>query len=696
LLPLLGISLFSYFIAKQRITEDRIVLYLEQIADDIADTIQLTLLEKKEETVSMTLYGEFRDYLTGDLQEPPRLLLDKLVLVHEVYDLIGLFDVDGRLLLLNRINRHSTANLVQYLDERSIEQLEGESLLDYTPDGSWLQKVRASRFGYIDWHSSPLVNELYNYFDADIARQYCIGFAAPILDERNVVVGGVVAFMNWEFIQEILDKVEEDLETRSLSSGYAFLFGNDQNTIIGHKYRRNRNYPFQRMDDPTVLVNNYGTRLVEDLSLDNLHNAVVDNAPFFEYEYPPGQPKISGLAGIDHEFFHWMCGVGINDEDIFAPVQELRTILIWVSSVSALVIVLLTFSVARRITVPLKKLTLGAQVIAKGDYSQRVEVSGKDEIGTLARSFNEMAASLQERSQALIDLNRSLEEKVSERTRELEATNEEVKKAYQELKETQFQLVQSEKMASLGQLVAGIAHEIKNPLNFVYGNTEFLKQYVEKMVSLVKLYEAELEQVGSNSKEIEAFKQQIHYEFMVEDLNTLIDNFEEGARRIHSIISDLRTFSRMDSDDFRKINIHDPIELSLNLLQNEYKGRITIHKDYSELPQVSCHSGKISQVFMNLLSNACQAINGEGEIWIRTRPNNSYVCIEIEDTGSGIEEGDLERIFEPFFTTKTVGKGTGLGLSISYAIVEQHDGRIEVDSKIGKGTTFRVLLPVSQ
>src|SRR5690606_15264969 len=288
LLPLLGISLFSYFIAKQRITEDRIVLYLEQIADDIADTIQLTLLEKKEETVSMTLYGEFRDYLTGDLQEPPRLLLDKLVLVHEVYDLIGLFDVDGRLLLLNRINRHSTANLVQYLDERSIEQLEGESLLDYTPDGSWLQKVRASRFGYIDWHSSPLVNELYNYFDADIARQYCIGFAAPILDERNVVVGGVVAFMNWEFIQEILDKVEEDLETRSLSSGYAFLFGNDQNTIIGHKYRRNRNYPFQRMDDPTVLVNNYGTRLVEDLSLDNLHNAVVDNAPFFEYEYPPG------------------------------------------------------------------------------------------------------------------------------------------------------------------------------------------------------------------------------------------------------------------------------------------------------------------------------------------------------------------------------------------------------------------------
>src|SRR5690606_20205863 len=219
---------------------------------------------------------------------------------------------------------------------------------------------------------------------------YCIGFAAPILDERNVVVGGVVAFMNWEFIQEILDKVEEDLETRSLSSGYAFLFGNDQNTIIGHKYRRNRNYPFQRMDDPTVLVNNYGTRLVEDLSLDNLHNAVVDNAPFFEYEYPPGQPKISGLAGIDHEFFHWMCGVGINDEDIFAPVQELRTILIWVSSVSALVIVLLTFSVARRITVPLKKLTLGAQVIAKGDYSQRVEVSGKDEIGTLARSFNEM------------------------------------------------------------------------------------------------------------------------------------------------------------------------------------------------------------------------------------------------------------------------------------------------------------------
>ena len=356
--------------------------------------------------------------------------------------------------------------------------------------------------------------------------------------------------------------------------------------------------------------------------------------------------------------------------------------------------VLLTYSVARRITIPLKTLKLGASVIAGGDLSQRVEVSSRDEIGELANTFNEMAGSLEERSQALLELNKKLEEKVRERTHELEKKTHQVQSAYQELKQTQVQLIQSEKMASLGQLVAGIAHEIKNPLNFIYGNTDFLKTYVRNMKKVIQLYENQGVDRPELSTEIALFKEEINYAFMVEDLDTLIRNFEDGAMRINAIIGDLKTFSRMDSDKSQSVNIRDPINLALNILHNEYRDRISIHLDYGDVPRVECHPGRISQVFMNLLANACQAIRGEGDVWIRAFSHNGEVVVEIEDNGTGIQAGHLSKVFEPFFTTKSVGEGTGLGLSISYGIVQQHRGTIEVESEEEEGTTFRVKLPL--
>ena len=696
LLPLIGISVFSYFVAKERITQDRIVLYLQQIAAEVADAIQLTILERKEETVSMTLYGEFRDYLTGRRKEPPVLLLDKLVVVHQVYDLIVLFDVEGRLVATNSIDRNSTEDIIEYLNQKELEGLKGQSLLRYTPTSDWLQQVRSGRFGYIDWHSSPLVHKLYRYLDNDIAKQYSIGFASPILDDRGVVIGGVLALMNWEFIQEILDKVEDDLKERSLGSGYAFLFGRDQNTIIGHKYRRNRKYASLDEREVPVAVDNYGKRLVEDLGLTGLRKAVEEQRPYFEYEYPPGTRKISGLSMLNHEYFSWVVGVGINDDDIFAPVRQLKMILISAASFTIVLVVFLTFAIARRITIPLNKLNESAKVIAGGDLSQRVALSGRDEISQLSRSFNEMAGSLEQRSQELLELNRRLEEKVKERTRELEAANQQMERAYHELKETQFQLVQSEKMASLGQLVAGIAHEIKNPLNFIYGNTEFLKQYVEQLRGLVALYESRAVLSEADRAEVSRFKDQVNYAFLQEDLETLIHNFEEGAKRIHAIISDLRTFSRMESDDFRAVNLHESIDLALGLLQNEYRGRIEIIKDYGTLPSVECHPGRLNQVFMNLLLNACQAIRGEGTIRIQTEQAGDTVIIRIRDDGEGIEPAELDKIFEPFFTTKPVGKGTGLGLSVSYAIIQQHRGSIEVSSDVGMGTEFTIRLPIKR
>lgn len=691
LIPLVWISLFSYRVAERRITEDRIVLYLEQMARDVSSTIRLTLLEKREETISMGLHREFRDYLVRRTAPAPQKLLDQLLVIHEVYDVLALFDVTGRVVLTNGIDRN---RIDQALDAAALRALAGQSLVQYTPDSSWLQQVRSGRFAYLDWHRSSLVHRLYDYRNEDIARHYSIGFAAPILDHRGIVVGGILALMNWEYIQEILDKVEEDLEERALVSGYAFLFGGDRNTIVGHKYRQNRSYHQVDLNDLALAINNYGTRLVEDHKLVDLQGAVREGWTHFEYEYPAGTRKISGLAPVEHEFFHWACGVGINNDEIFAPVQDLKEVLIWTASISALLVAGLTYLVARGITIPLKKLTATAGVIAAGDFSQRVQVRGRDEIGELARTFNEMARSLEERTRDLLELTRRLEEKVTERTRELEDANREMQKAYQDLQDTQVQLVQSEKMASLGQLVAGIGHEIKNPLNFIYGNTDFLKKYVDSLKRLLAFYESHARLSEERHQDLEALKEEVNYAFVMEDLETLIRNFEEGAARIHAIIADLRTFSRLESEDqFQPADIHEPLELALNLLQNEYRDRIRIHREYGQLPPVHCHAGKLSQVFMNLLSNACQAISGEGDIWIRTFPRDGFVVIEVEDNGVGIESQHLDKVFEPFFTTKPVGQGTGLGLSISYGIIQQHRGKIEVTSEKGRGTRFRVELP---
>ena len=689
-LILIAVSFFSYFQAKGHITEDRTVLYVEQIARDIADIIQLTLLEKEEEVKAMVLFGRLGAYLRDRSAHRPQLLLNQLVEVHEVYDLICLFDLDGRLVLTNSIDRNRTSPS-QPLDPGRLRKLEGASLLPYTKDSSWLEETRRGEIGFLDWHLSSLIQPLYQYQDDDSARQYSIGFAYPVRDESGEIIGGLLALMNWDSIQEILDKVEEDLEKRSLPSGYAFMWGRDVNTVIGHKYRSNRSY--SNREDVSDRQN-YGSRLIEDHKLYELQEAVAGGATNYSYEYPKGTPKISGMARVNHEFFRWICGVGIDEEDIFAPVQDLKNILLWFVSVATVLVALLTYSIARRIAVPLKELTRSARIIADGDLNQRVEVSSQDEVGNLAKTFNEMAQSLQDRSVALQELNRRLEEKVDERTRALQESGEEVQQAYQELKETQVQLVQSEKMASLGQLVAGIAHEIKNPLNFIYGNTDFLKKYVGKLRDLIQFYEERPDLDEGTKRNAEAFREELNYAFVTEDLDRLIENFEEGAERIHAIIGDLRAFSRMDVDQTRSVDIHEPLDLALNLLQNEYRDRVRLHREYGALPKVECHPVRMSQVFMNLLSNACQAIPDEGDIWIRTQSQNGSVVIEIEDNGQGIEEKHLGKVFEPFFTTKPVGQGTGLGLSISYGIVQQHSGSISVESESQQGTRFRIELPV--
>lgn len=281
--------------------------------------------------------------------------------------------------------------------------------------------------------------------------------------------------------------------------------------------------------------------------------------------------------------------------------------------------------------------------------------------------------------------------------RELEEKNRTLQQLYSDLKNAQMQLVQSEKMASLGQLVAGIAHELNNPISYIYANMKELQNYLTAINLLLKVI---VEKEGSAdfdtelSRTLREIKEKYDLEFIQDDLQSLISESIEGSQRVKNVVQNLRNFSRLDEADFKEVDIHEGLESTLLLLNNELKNRITVHKSYGNLPRIYCHAGHLNQVFMNLLLNAVQAIREQGNIWISTRREGDEIVIEIRDDGKGIPEEALPKIFDPFFTTKPVGQGTGLGLSISYNIIREHGGTIEVESEVDRGTRFRIRLPI--
>jgi predicted ATPase/signal transduction histidine kinase/tRNA A-37 threonylcarbamoyl transferase component Bud32 len=318
-------------------------------------------------------------------------------------------------------------------------------------------------------------------------------------------------------------------------------------------------------------------------------------------------------------------------------------------------------------------------------------------------------------SQAAISLENALlyasvEQKVWERTQELNEKNLHLKQTLTELKKTQAHLVQSEKMSSLGQLVAGVAHEINNPVNFIYGNLNPAREYVEDLLNLISLYEEHYPHpVSEIADEIEA----MDLEFLREDLQKILTSMKIGAERIRQIVLSLRNFSRLDEAEMKPVDIHEGIESTLMILRPLLKGKpgsfdeIQVVKEYGQLPKVSCYPSQLNQVFMNVLSNACDAlkmnrIDNQADyiptIRIYTEVNESNsVVIRIADNGSGMDNQIVKKIFDPFFTTKPVGSGTGLGLSISYQIiVEAHRGKINCFSTVGKGTEFIIEIPIAQ
>lgn len=299
-----------------------------------------------------------------------------------------------------------------------------------------------------------------------------------------------------------------------------------------------------------------------------------------------------------------------------------------------------------------------------------------------------------------------LNEQLMETTSQVEAKNLKLENTLKRLEETQTQMLQSEKMASIGQLAAGVAHEINNPTGFVSSNLKTLKDYQEDIGELIEKYQDIIaktqgddvnnqlpNEIQASIQEVVALEKDIDIEFLMEDITDLIGDCREGTDRIKKIVMDLKDFAHPGEDKVQSIDINKGLDSTLNVVNNEVKYKASVHKEYGDIPTIKGYPQQLNQVFMNILVNAAQAIDKKGDIYLKTAIEGDHVVVLISDTGCGISEDNLSKIFDPFFTTKDVGKGTGLGMNIAYNIIQKHNGTIDVDSTVGEGTQFTIRIP---
>ena len=362
--------------------------------------------------------------------------------------------------------------------------------------------------------------------------------------------------------------------------------------------------------------------------------------------------------------------VGASKQAVKAVLKNVNYAFFTVVGAIIFLLVVLSLVMSRILLRPLNQLLSALEKVDSDGSIPEVPNTSENEFGVLIESFNQMSQKVRNSQKALKGKIKELEE------------------ADEENRDTQAKLVHTAKMASLGQLVAGIAHELNNPISFIYSNVSHLRDYSEKLIRLVQLAE-------KSPEDLKKEKENLEFDYIVKDMPKLIQSCEDGARRTKDIVLGLRNFSRLDEAKVKEVDIHEGIDSTLELLAGEMRPRIQVKKIYGQLPKVICYPSQMNQVFMNIISNAVHAIQGSGEIIITTnQADKNRIEISIRDTGAGMTKEVQEKLFDPFFTTKGVSQGTGLGMSITYGIIEKHGGEISVKSKLGQGSEFIIKLPI--
>lgn len=345
----------------------------------------------------------------------------------------------------------------------------------------------------------------------------------------------------------------------------------------------------------------------------------------------------------------------------------------------------LSYRLTRTIQHPIDKIILVARAIAAGDGSRRLTLNREDEFGEVAEALNLMVTNL-----------RQLNEDRNNQIRWLQKTKDELEQTQSQLA-VQEQLMQQEKMAALGRLVAGVAHELNNPISFVYSNTVLLNESISQLRQVLDFYDACEDMPLEIKLKAAQIKEEIDYDYLVADLSHALEDCHEGSSRVRDIVMNLKTFSRADELEWQQVDLTVGIESTIRMLGQFFRpDRVVVHRDYAEIPKIECYAGQLSQVWMNLMVNAAQAMDSQGDLWITTKQKGDMVIVKFRDNGPGMPEDTVSKIFDPFFTTKPVGEGTGLGLSIVHGIIERHGGEIKVESQIGVGTSFTITLPVTK